>query len=247
MASLAECGARKYDEDFDDWWPNGDEAERRAVEIHHFIGKDITYFHTLFWPAMLEAARYKLPSKVHIHGFLTVGGEKMSKSKGTFVRAPHVSGAPRSGISAVLLRLETQRESGRPRSESRRVRAPRQFRSGREGRQSGEPHGTLRSGRRTLSAARVRNGGARRRCGQLASPGVIDSGVCRGEPIYSRKTATPGEEIARSYEAGVFGAAVRRIVLQIADSANRFLDALHPPWDKSITPGLRQDFSHDRA
>ena len=56
-------------------------------EIHHFIGKDITYFHTLFWPAMLKASGFNLPAKVHIHGFLTVGGEKMSKSKGTFVQA----------------------------------------------------------------------------------------------------------------------------------------------------------------
>jgi methionyl-tRNA synthetase len=56
-------------------------------EIHHFIGKDITYFHTLFWPAMLHAAGFHLPHRVHIHGFLLVNGEKMSKSKGTFVQA----------------------------------------------------------------------------------------------------------------------------------------------------------------
>ncbi|TWU06630.1 Methionine--tRNA ligase [Symmachiella macrocystis] len=68
-------------EDFNDWWRN------EKTEIHHFIGKDITYFHTLFWPAMLKTAEYNLPTKVHIHGFLTVGGQKMSKSKGTFVRA----------------------------------------------------------------------------------------------------------------------------------------------------------------
>ena len=65
----------------DDWWRNP------ATEVHHFIGKDITYFHTLFWPAMLHTAGFSLPTKVHIHGFLTVNGEKMSKSKGTFVRA----------------------------------------------------------------------------------------------------------------------------------------------------------------
>lgn len=65
----------------DDWWKNDD------TEIHHFIGKDITYFHTLFWPAMLKTAGLNLPKKVHIHGFLTVDGEKMSKSKGTFVKA----------------------------------------------------------------------------------------------------------------------------------------------------------------
>ncbi|MCA9237622.1 MAG: methionine--tRNA ligase, partial [Planctomycetales bacterium] len=66
---------------FDDWWKSPD------CEIHHFIGKDITYFHTLFWPGMLKTAGYSLPTKVHIHGFLTVDGEKMSKSKGTFVAA----------------------------------------------------------------------------------------------------------------------------------------------------------------
>ena len=68
-------------EKLNDWWKNDD------VEIHHFIGKDIQYFHTLFWPAMLKTSGYNLPTKVHIHGFLTVDGEKMSKSRGTFVRA----------------------------------------------------------------------------------------------------------------------------------------------------------------
>lgn len=65
----------------DDWWRNAD------AEIHHFIGKDIQYFHTLFWPAMLRTAGFQLPTRVHIHGFLTVEGEKMSKSRGTFIRA----------------------------------------------------------------------------------------------------------------------------------------------------------------
>lgn len=68
-------------ENLDDWWKNDE------TEIHHFIGKDITYFHTLFWPAMLKTAGLSLPKKVHIHGFLTVDGEKMSKSKGTFIEA----------------------------------------------------------------------------------------------------------------------------------------------------------------
>ncbi|MEK6248683.1 MAG: methionine--tRNA ligase, partial [Planctomycetales bacterium] len=68
-------------EKLDDWWRND------GCEIHHFIGKDITYFHTLFWPGMLKTAEFTLPTKVHIHGFLTVNGEKMSKGKGTFVRA----------------------------------------------------------------------------------------------------------------------------------------------------------------
>jgi methionyl-tRNA synthetase len=71
----------RHDEPLADWWKSAD------CEIHHFIGKDITYFHTLFWPGMLKTAGYSLPTKVHIHGFLTVDGEKMSKSKGTFVMA----------------------------------------------------------------------------------------------------------------------------------------------------------------
>ena len=58
-----------------------------AYEIHHFIGKDITYFHGLFWPALLESSKYKLPNSIHVHGFVTVNGEKMSKSKGNFITA----------------------------------------------------------------------------------------------------------------------------------------------------------------
>ena len=68
-------------EDLAKWWKNPE------TEVHHFIGKDITYFHTLFWPGMLKTAGYNLPTKVHIHGFLTVDGKKMSKSDGTFVKA----------------------------------------------------------------------------------------------------------------------------------------------------------------
>ncbi len=72
---------KRHGEQLDDWWKSSD------TEIHHFIGKDITYFHTLFWPGMLKTAGLNLPEKVHIHGFLNVAGEKMSKSKGTFVKA----------------------------------------------------------------------------------------------------------------------------------------------------------------
>lgn len=73
----------------EDWWGRGEPGSvvNGPAEIHHFIGKDITYFHTLFWPAMLRASGFQLPTQVHIHGFLTVNGEKMSKSRGTFIRA----------------------------------------------------------------------------------------------------------------------------------------------------------------
>ena len=72
---------KRTGEQLDDWWKSP------TTEVHHFIGKDITYFHTLFWPGMLKTAGFSLPTKVHIHGFLNVAGEKMSKSKGTFIKA----------------------------------------------------------------------------------------------------------------------------------------------------------------
>ena len=58
-----------------------------AAEMHHFIGKDILYFHTLFWPAVLEGAGMRRPTAVHAHGFVTINGQKMSKSRGTFITA----------------------------------------------------------------------------------------------------------------------------------------------------------------
>jgi len=80
MASLKKwCG--EHGQSFDDWWMNPN------AELYHFIGKDIVRFHCLFWPAMLHVADVKTPDQVFVHGFLTVNGEKMSKSTGTFVKA----------------------------------------------------------------------------------------------------------------------------------------------------------------
>jgi len=67
---------------FDDFW-----GKDSSAELYHFIGKDILYFHTLFWPAMLEGAGFRKPTSVFAHGFLTVNGTKMSKSRGTFITA----------------------------------------------------------------------------------------------------------------------------------------------------------------
>ncbi len=67
---------------FDEYWKAGSNTE-----MYHFIGKDILYFHALFWPAMLEHAGLRTPTKLFAHGFLTVNGEKMSKSRGTFITA----------------------------------------------------------------------------------------------------------------------------------------------------------------
>jgi methionyl-tRNA synthetase len=68
--------------DFDEFWKQGSDTE-----LYHFIGKDILYFHALFWPAMLEKSGYRTPTSVFAHGFLTVNGQKMSKSRGTFITA----------------------------------------------------------------------------------------------------------------------------------------------------------------
>ncbi|MDC0464058.1 methionine--tRNA ligase [Pseudomonadales bacterium] len=71
-----------HDIDYEDYWRADSDCE-----VHHFIGKDIVNFHALFWPAMLSAANFRTPTKVNVHGFLTINGEKMSKSKGTFINA----------------------------------------------------------------------------------------------------------------------------------------------------------------
>ena len=86
IASLASWCA-KNGERLEDWWPQEGAASGERPEIYHFIGKDIIRFHCLFWPGMLHVAGFQTPSKVFVHGFLTVNGEKMSKSKGTFINA----------------------------------------------------------------------------------------------------------------------------------------------------------------
>jgi len=73
---------RRTGADFDRYWKPDSDAE-----VYHFIGKDIVYFHTLFWPAVLHGAGYRPPTSVYAHGFLTVNGQKMSKSRGTFITA----------------------------------------------------------------------------------------------------------------------------------------------------------------
>ena len=81
-ASFRHLCDRRDDLDFDEYWrPGGD------TELYHFIGKDIMYFHTLFWPAVLQGAGFRQPTSVFAHGFLTVNGQKMSKSRGTFIKA----------------------------------------------------------------------------------------------------------------------------------------------------------------
>ena len=81
MASFQDLCSRT-DYKFDSYWNQDSEAE-----LYHFIGKDIVNFHTLFWPSILQSAGFRTPTAVHVHGFLTVDGKKMSKSRGTFINA----------------------------------------------------------------------------------------------------------------------------------------------------------------
>ena len=119
MASFKNLCKRRDDLDFEFYWNPGSEAE-----LYHFIGKDIQYFHTLFWPAMLHGAGFRVPTNVFIHGFLTVDGQKMSKSRGTFIKAStylkhlnpeylryYFAGKLGSGVDDIDLNLEdfTQR------------------------------------------------------------------------------------------------------------------------------------------
>lgn len=82
MASFKNLCARRPELDFDSFW-----NQDSTAELYHFIGKDIINFHTLFWPAMLEGAGLRKPTAVAVHGYLTVNGQKMSKSRGTFIKA----------------------------------------------------------------------------------------------------------------------------------------------------------------
>jgi methionyl-tRNA synthetase len=82
MASFKNLCDKTEGLDFDRFW-----AADSTAEVYHFIGKDIIYFHALFWPAMLHGADFRTPSAVFAHGFLTVDGQKMSKSRGTFIKA----------------------------------------------------------------------------------------------------------------------------------------------------------------
>ena len=82
MGSFKNLCNKRDNLNFDDFW-----SKDSTAEVYHFIGKDIVYFHSLFWPAMLEGAGIRKPTSVYAHGYVTVNGSKMSKSKGTFIKA----------------------------------------------------------------------------------------------------------------------------------------------------------------
>ncbi|MFD1802425.1 methionine--tRNA ligase [Mixta tenebrionis] len=82
MGSFKNLCDQRGDIDFDEYW-----KKDSTTELYHFIGKDIVYFHSLFWPAMLEGSNFRKPTNLFVHGYVTVNGAKMSKSRGTFIKA----------------------------------------------------------------------------------------------------------------------------------------------------------------
>ena len=86
IASFKKYCAEHPDVSFDSFWQE-EQAKEAGTELYHFVGKDIVYFHALFWPAMLAGSHFRTPNSIFTHGFVTVQGEKMSKSRGTFITA----------------------------------------------------------------------------------------------------------------------------------------------------------------
>ena len=184
---------------FDDWWRSPE------TEIHHFIGKDITYFHTLFWPAMLKTAGFSLPTKVHIHGFLTVNGEKMSKSKGTFVRA-----------STYLEHLDPA--------------YLRYYYASKLGPSVSDVDLNLDEFVTRINADLV---GKVVNIASRTASFVLKTGLSPDYPEDGglfQQAADDGDEIADAYEACDFNRAMRSI-MAVADRANQFIDN-HKPWEQ---------------
>ena len=202
MAATREwCDA--HGETFDAWWRSQD------TEIYHFIGKDIVYFHTLFWPAMLHASGFPLPKRVQVHGFLTVNGEKMSKSKGTFVQAStyleHLDPAhlryfyaSKLGSKVDDLDLNLEEFVAKVNSDLVGKVVNLASRTARFAKESG------------LSAAYPEDGG------------------------LFRDAATRGEEIAEAYESCDFARAMR-LIMALADRANEYIDR-EEPWKLKKQP-----------
>ena len=195
-------------ENFDDWWRS------EKTEIHHFIGKDIQYFHTLFWPAMLKVAGFRLPTRIHIHGFLTVGGAKMSKSTGTFVRASkyleHLDPSYlryyyASKLTARVEDIDLNLEEFVSRVNSDLV-------------------------------GKVVNLASR------SAKFVAQTGLSESYPDDGglfQKFADAGEGIAADYEAGDYHKAMRAI-LDLADLANPYVES-NAPWELRKDPGKAQE------
>lgn len=198
-------------ETFDTWWEPGGNTE-----LYHFIGKDIINFHGLFWPAMLEAAGLRLPTAIFAHGFLTVDGTKMSKSRGTFIKAStylehldpeHLRYYFAAKLSAGVDDFDLNLTDFVQRVNSDLV--------GKVVNIASRCAGFLRKGfDNTLS-------------GECAEPDLVESFIAAGE------------QIAALYENREFSRAMREIIV-LADRANQYIDD-KKPWVMAKDPALAQE------
>lgn len=198
-------------ETFDDWWRS------ESTEIHHFIGKDITYFHTLFWPGMLHTAGFQLPTKVHIHGFLNVSGEKMSKSTGTLISAETYFKYSEPDYLRYFYATKLT-----PRVEDMDLGVN----------EFVDKVNSDLVGKVVNLASRV--GKFAKNTG-LAETYPEDGGLFE-------KASTAGDSIAAAYEAGDFSRAMR-LIMELADAANPFVEHAKP-WEMKKDPD-RQDELRD--
>jgi methionyl-tRNA synthetase len=176
-----------------------------TAELHHFIGKDILYFHTLFWPAVLQASRMRRPTAVHAHGFLTINGQKMSKSRGTFITARRYL----DGFSPEYLRYYFAAKLG-PGIDDIDMNLE-DFAA----RLNSDVVGKLVNIASRCAGFITKNSG-----GSL--------GVALPDPDLYSAFAAAGDGIAAAYESCDTASAVRDI-MSLADRANQYID-LHKPW-----------------
>ncbi len=198
-------------EDFDTWWRNDE------TEVHHFIGKDITYFHTLFWPAMLKTAGFNLPNKVHIHGFLTVDGRKMSKSEGTFVQASTYL----EHLDPAWLRYYYAAKLG-PRLDDLDLNL--------------EEFATKVNSDLVGKLVNLASRTAKFLAGKNTSDNYPDDGG-----LFTN-AADAGHRIAEAYEACDFNLAMRE-VMALADCANRFVEDA-TPWVLNKDPDRQEELQN---
>ncbi len=186
---------------FDEYW-----GKDSKTELYHFIGKDILYFHALFWPAMLMGAGYRLPTAIYAHGFLTVNGQKMSKSRGTFVTARRYL---ETGLEPEYLRYYLAAKLG-PGIEDIDLNLE-------------DFVARVNSdivGKYVNIAARTAGFVARHYQGRLASHIEPDS------PAAALQAAA--ETVATHYERREYGEALR-VIMQLADKVNEYVDR-EKPW-----------------
>ncbi|HRP34527.1 MAG TPA: methionine--tRNA ligase [Gammaproteobacteria bacterium] len=207
IASFRQLCDRRPDLDFDAWWrPGGDK------ELYHFIGKDIVYFHSLFWPAVLHGSGFRTPTAVFAHGFLTVNGEKMSKSRGTFIRArtwlEHLDPEALRYYYATKLGPGTEDIDLNLQDFVQRVNSD-------------------LVGKLVNIASRCAGFIHRVADGRLAAT--------LPEPALHREMAAAGPAIAECFEQRRYGQAVRQ-VMALADRANQYIDR-EKPWQMAREPG----------